>query len=284
MNLEEITNDTMRIKVMNFNVLHGFHTPENVPFEPPFTLNEQRLKAGQETVLDENPDILVLTEACFGGRGYKGVKMDYQKLFGFPHFHYTQTPGEWGYAVLSKFPIIASEENIKHFQPHIRTQIDSHGKILTLDIAHPHPSLTEDEKIRYLGEMLKTHPSKNYILLGDLNSLSHQDLYDKNRLIEGFRKVFGENTQAIIDGMLRGKTIPYITSQGLIDTHKAIHPNGIDSTIPTDYLSEDKRSGIRIDYIFCSPDLKIEDAYVVKNNSTNQASDHYPVVAVLNTK
>ena len=72
--------DMVKLRVMNYNILHGFHSPDNPPFNPPFELNEERLRAAQEAVKREDPDILVLTEACFGGEGYDGIRMVFHTM------------------------------------------------------------------------------------------------------------------------------------------------------------------------------------------------------------
>lgn len=280
MSLETIVDEKMKLKIMNYNILHGFHQPEAEPFPPPYELNEGRLKAAQEAVSVENPDILVLTEACFGGEGFNGIRVDYQKVFDFPYLFHTPSYYQWGYAVLSKYPIVNSSVNIRSKKPYVRTLIDTEKGVVTLDIAHPHPSLTEDEKLQYFKEVVPSELPKRYILAGDFNSISDQDKYNRDEMIKGFRS-FAKNPEQAVDGMLNRKVLPYLRSIKLVDTYKAAHPNKFDYTIPTDYLSKDKRSGMRMDFIMCSPDFLVKNAYVVKNKNTEKASDHYPVVAVL---
>jgi len=79
---------------------------------------------------------------------------------------------------------------------------------------------------------------------------------------------------------MKRTAVKTIREHGLIDTFKAVN-KGFDFTIPTDYISNDKSTGIRMDYIFCSEDFRVLEAYVVRNKFTEKASDHYPVVAVL---
>jgi len=36
-----------------------------------------------------------------------------------------------------------------------------------------------------------------------------------------------------------------------------------------------------MDFMFISPGISVRDAYVVKNKDTEMASDHYPIVGIL---
>ena len=38
---------------------------------------------------------------------------------------------------------------------------------------------------------------------------------------------------------------------------------------------------MRVDYCFVSPDVRVLDSYVVKNELSEVASDHYPLVTIL---
>src|SRR3989344_167201 len=97
----------MKLKILNYNILHGFY-----PYDLSISklLDTKRLKAVQEIIKIENPDIVVLTEACFAQNNIFNIKMDYPRLFGFKyHFHanviHASIINEWGSSLLSKFPI-----------------------------------------------------------------------------------------------------------------------------------------------------------------------------------
>ncbi len=71
---------------MNYNILHGFYQTK-----PPFKLEEDRLKKAKLVVEQESPDILSLTEACYGGENPFGIFMDYKKIFGYKYGYF----GRW---------------------------------------------------------------------------------------------------------------------------------------------------------------------------------------------
>jgi len=261
---------------LNYNILHGFYSEKH-------KLEEKRLKAAQEVVRLEDPDILVLTEACYGigdKRDYD-IKMDYGKLFSFPNYTYARRGDyEWGSAILSKYSIIHTKNNERGMRQHVRSIIDLNGKDLMVDIAHPHPDLSEEEKLTYFKELVLPGHKALYILAGDFNAISDQDNYNREKLISGLTG-HEKNPEKLVDSMLKTLVAPYIRSLGLVDTYKAVNPNKFSYTIPTDLLSKNKDSAMRMDFIFCSPDIKVKDAYVIKNSKTEVGSDHYPIVAVL---
>ncbi|MEK6924730.1 MAG: endonuclease/exonuclease/phosphatase family protein [Nanoarchaeota archaeon] len=279
MSLDDLVGKHMQVKVMNYNVLHGFHSLDHKP-------ENERLTAAQEVVRQEDPDILVLTEACYGAQkpGGGSIFMDYGKLFGFANYRFAKRgDAEWGSAILSKYPITSMQNNERGMQNHVRTTIDLKGMPLMLDVAHPHPSVSEEDKAKYFKEVVLARHSNPYVLAGDFNSLSPQDKYERADLIAGLHGQV-RYPEAVVDSWLKRLAVPVLTSVGLVDTYRSAHPHSFDYTIPTDYLSKDKRSGVRIDYIFASPDIKVKDSYVIQNALTNKASDHHPVVAVLDIK
>ncbi len=81
----------MAIKIMHYNALHGFHSGglgEKVIL--PFKFQPKRLESAKRVVKSENPDILVLNEACFAKSFFekstgRTLFLDYQKEFRFPY-------------------------------------------------------------------------------------------------------------------------------------------------------------------------------------------------------
>jgi endonuclease/exonuclease/phosphatase family metal-dependent hydrolase len=265
---------------MQYNILHGFYNPlpndkRSFDFEP------QRLKAAQETVKQENPDILVLNEACFAQQNRYGILMNYQELFKYPHHYHAPTNYEWGTSVLSRFPITKVNNYSISKHPFVRLSLDLKGRALELNILHPHPTLTEEEKQRFIQSSIRDM-GKPCLLVGDFNALSDEDNYDFDRLLRGF-STFDSHAANTVNELKKRLAVKAIRERGLKDTFVTAH-KPFDYTVPTDFCSKNKDSAIRIDYIFCSEDIAVQDAYVVRNMFTEQASDHHPVVAVLNIK
>lgn len=258
----------MEIKIMNYNVLHGFHKVES-----PYSLEKERLESTQKIVYQENPDILVLTEACYGGENPFNISLDYKKIFNFPYGFFGKWGNyEWGNFILSKYPLEANTTSYGE-RSAIKSKININGKMILLDVIHPSPFLNEDDKIKFTKKIIKNTP-KNYFLVGDFNSISDDDKYNKNILIKGFEK-FDKTPEKSVNKLLERKFVPWLKSLGLKDT---ANKSSRVSTIPTKIYGENMDSSLRVDFIFSSRNVKVVDTKVIKNKLTDFSSDHYPVV------
>lgn len=256
---------------MQYNILHGFHGVVT-----PFQFEEERLKAAKEVVRQENPDILALTEAAYGGSNPFGIRMDYAEIFGYPYSYFAPRGNyEWGNCLLSKFPIQGETITLPN-RTALRVKANLGTKILTVDIFHPDINITEDERVDAIKPLLANIPDC-YILTGDFNSISDEDQYDKEKMLAGFKR-FDKNPELSVAELFRRKLVPYVKSQGLKD---AFSPETRHYTIPTNMCSTIKDSAMRIDYFFVPSKMKILKTKVVINDLTERASDHYPIVAIL---
>ena len=252
---------------MTYNILHGFHSNEHV-------LDKARLKHAKAAIKEQTPDILVLCEACYGGYNNTGIYMDYPRLFGFEFgFFGFWGDHEWGSYILSHYPI-----NARVIKLNDRTAITSELKIknkkLYVDVYHPSPNITEAERAESIRPLLKAkkHP---YIITGDFNAISDHDNYDKKSIIKAFERLSNHEPERKAEELLNPKMIPTLRKYGLRDAMPKMNRT---YTIPTDYASINKKSGIRIDHCFISKDIKVNSGIVPKNKNTNFASDHYPIV------
>ena len=127
-------------------------------------------------------------------------------------------------------------------------------------------STSEDERLKELDAILN-HVSEHEhrILLGDFNSLSSDDNYDVESL----------EVEARFDltATLRQDYVDIASRLGLDDRST--------SPTPTNH-NPDISMPIRIDYIFVTRSLAASfiNATVIKTQISDQASDHYPFVAV----
>ncbi len=272
----------MKIKIMQYNIRTGFRT-----FNEPYDYEGDRIELAKKIIRKEKPDILILNEAYFESKNKIEILMDYQKIFGFPFYaHGNYENGLslfWGDALLSKYPITEVTNKSKGMAGLFRTKINVNDKALNLDITHvsPIPAITSKKQAAFIKNILKDK-KENYVLSGDFNSLSPKDNYKEENLINAWSK-FEKNAKKLIKEMLKRDAIKYVLSKGLVDTYKKKNKK-FDFTIPTDFLSKDKGSGIRIDYIFCSKDFKVLESGIIKNKLTEKASDHYPIYAILELK
>jgi endonuclease/exonuclease/phosphatase family metal-dependent hydrolase len=259
----------MKLKIMEYNISNGFHT-----LNEPYILEKNRVKLAQQIIKKENPDILCLTEACFAAPNPFNIRMEYQKIFGYKHAFFASRRRQWGNMILSRFPIDCAFSNTNSPFAGLSASLIINGKTLFVDVIHPSPQIRDKERIENIKRMLdKDKLDGNYILAGDFNSLSHEDAYDNQEIKEYLGKIVRK--KETLAALLDKKFIKFLLKQGLIDVMKKYDDS---FTIPTDYIDTIKDCPLRLDYFFVSKKIKVINARVIKNLSTEHASDHYPIV------
>jgi exonuclease III len=261
----------MQLKVMQYNICGGFYSNE------PYTHQTERQAEAVEIVRKENPDILLICEARFCAENKYGILQNYREIFGYDYGYTAPYKERSGIAILSKIPF-TFENNASGMTPWLRGIFKIDGKEITIDLVHPHPTISENERENFIMRVMNGMKEK-YILAGDFNAVSPKDKYNRDKMFEGFSR-FDENAKTTVEKFLTSKTISAVLSHGLIDTFLERGKNW-HYTVPTDFLNKHKESGLRIDFIFCSKDVKIINSGIIANDSTNKASDHYPIYAVL---
>ncbi len=290
--LEERVNENMKLKVLSYNIKDGFY---NSLFQNPNPqYQSEREKLAKKVVSEYNPDVLVLPEACSYRENTKTDRVqDYQKIFGkknFPFVGYADMfqDGIFGVAVLSKYPM-TTEDLSDHGRALVRSYIDlPNNRRITLDGLHLMPSeknrngCNSKDKAKWLrGKIEKVQTP--YILAGDFNGLSPQDTYDRNKMLKGFNSlpwIKPDVSSWIVDDLLKSEEIKQVLSKGMIDSYKKVQAKQ-DYTLPTNLNGSTTDSASRVDYVFCSADIKVKDAGIIKSESAEMASDHYPVFAEL---
>lgn len=260
----------MRFSLMTYNVLHGFHQ-----LASPYALERERLALAQQVVRDANPDVLVLTEACYGGENPYGKRLDYAKEFGYPFEAWCQWGvHEWGTSVLSKFPLTCECVPLAD-RAAVRAQLSVENKDVLLDGVHFSPFLTERQKVGALRTFIP-RDDKPYLLTGDFNALSAADNYSLEGLDLFAKKYVPGTTSETLESLRKPSLVPSILARGLQDVG-AVNPQ---KTFPTKLLDA---AGplVRIDYVFASHHFRVVDVHAIRSLQADSASDHYPVIATL---
>lgn len=272
----------MNLKIGWYNVLRGFH---NKKPDGSFSFEPRRLEAARNVIRVMNPDILFIGEGDFNPlckiKGPKIKTVDYKKEFGFPYVYYSK-PDETsrkGGVVLSHFPFTT-----ENFSANDNTYIKSHfvieGKKINMDMIQPYPTISEKDKTEWVGKILdkKEEP---YILLGDFNAFSPKDRYKVDILTKEFTVFHASKEKAELNvrDALSCAMLKKVISAGLTDSYY-VRNEKYDSTMPTKrYNVTDNKTGMRIDYIFCSKTIRVLKSGIVKNKLAEMASDHYPIFA-----
>jgi exodeoxyribonuclease III len=254
------------MKLMAYNILDG---------------GEERINLIIKVVFDEKPDFLVINEANgFDKNDNQKLRM-FAKQTGLPHFNLSLS-GEYEYhtAIFSKYSF-AKTERIKPMRnAGILTNIKTDFGLLSIAGVHLTP-YAEGLRLKELDSIIARQKQyKNKILMGDMNSLSATDGYNKE-MIKKFNNYQLEKFTT--NGKFRFDIINKITSFGYLDTAPIFNKQKV-NTVPTK-INQDKAHSInvRVDYIFVSESLKriVKNYSVVKNSLTKKASDHYPIIVQL---
>jgi exonuclease III len=269
----------MKLKVVLYNILNGFCNDN-----PPFKIDSKRVKSALEIIAEQNPDILILTEAYFWPFAKKVDLENLREVFSELYNEYTSLANgyfRWAPIILSKYPINNFDTSMSKYQLNfMRANLQVGKNQLVLDVFHPHPDTTEEQKAEFLKPLLE-NCGENHLLVGDFNALSPQDDYDVPKLVKGYESFMKGKGKLKVGDMLEYQTIKTILERGFIDIYKKTNPDKKEFTMPTDLRSKNKDSAIRIDYMFCSDNFEVVESGVVKNKLTERASDHYPVYATI---
>jgi endonuclease/exonuclease/phosphatase family metal-dependent hydrolase len=262
-----------RLRLVSYNILEGLR-PTAPDRNEAASIDRERALAAIAVVDELEPDILVLNEALYC-REYEGKTVAYARLFGFPHEAAALYDAEWGNATLSRFPILKVDEMKTHERGGLIAVIDTPQGLLTVASYHPHPARSSLDKASDFERLIAgiTGPA---VVCGDFNCISPEDAIDCRRMIEGFRR-FSSEPEATLDQFIQGGRAVFgvLNGFGLKD---ALPLEGRRYSIPTDLLSLDKSSAMRIDHVLSSDGVGIISGEVVHSPASNRASDHHPVM------
>jgi endonuclease/exonuclease/phosphatase (EEP) superfamily protein YafD len=146
---------------------------------------------------------------------------------------------------------------------------------LTVASYHPHPSRPPADKASDF-ERLVADLSGPLIVCGDLNCISPDDAIDRDAMVVAFRR-FTSTPEAAVDLFVEsGRQV--FGALGKFGLRDAVPPAGRRYSIPTDLISLDKSSGIRIDHILANNQIEVVAGEVAQSAASNCASDHHPVI------
>lgn len=140
--------------------------------------------------------------------------------------------------------------------------------------------LSEDIRIleiKSLLEQIKT-PA---VIHGDLNTFTKEDLnkfsHIKNEFITSNLELYSK-LKPITDEMERCEVVKVIEEKGFVDADKQAN-----ATLPTTlFPAKVTKPFVRVDYIFHTKGIQVNNLVVPNTEKINKVSDHYPIIANIN--
>lgn len=254
------------MKLMTYNLLNGA---------------KNTMDSVVQVANDQSPDILFLNEANGFDVNNNQILDEFAAATSFPYKHLARCGdgNDYHVAIFSKQPWSKLVEVKPLDRAGILVVVDSpFGEVAILG-THLTP-YTEDMRLKEASTILAAlEPYDQKIIMGDLNSLAGVDDY-RDSMIGDFNDMqFKKFTS---DGHLRYDVMRMFEHAGFIDAAQNAAKSR-DITAPTMINEHGAHTNMRLDYILISSSIadRLTDYCVVKNELTNYASDHYPVVAEL---
>jgi exodeoxyribonuclease-3 len=180
-----------------------------------------------------------------------------------------------------------SRERITHVSWH-RPRVSRHAfieiipadetiRIFGVHLSAVHAAWTEHRRVFELRALLRTVARRQggfHVLAGDFNTLAPGELLTVGRLPFRLRPFVW-----LSGGRIRWRTIQTVLDAGYVDAYRLKHPGEPGMTMPT------WDPHVRLDYVFV-PDSaagRVIACDVVTSHDAASASDHFPVVADLQT-
>jgi endonuclease/exonuclease/phosphatase family metal-dependent hydrolase len=149
-------------------------------------------------------------------------------------------------------------------------------RIYGVHLSALHSNLTEQRRAYELRSLLRSvdrHQQGLHVITGDFNTLAPGERLDLNRLPPRLRAL----------AWITGKTIRWVTIRlmlegGYVDAYRQLHESDEGHTFPT------WDPQVRLDYAFLPEPFRtsLESCDVVRTPPAQSASDHFPLLTVLN--
>jgi exodeoxyribonuclease-3 len=137
-----------------------------------------------------------------------------------------------------------------------------------------HAAWTEHRRAFELGNLMRTIRERDrgfHLLAGDFNTLAPGDVLDLRKLPARLRALVW-----LSGGRIRWRTIQIVLNQGYVDVFRRLHPDDQGLSFPV------WDPHVRLDYVFAPAGHadRIEDCRIITTPPAEQASDHFPLLAV----
>jgi len=231
-----------------------------------------------QSVCDLEADCIGLLEANGWGEENEKLLKSFSEITKYPFYYHAKANTNYDIVCLNKIKPKISTHITNGFWHAVLINVVETVEIgkVAIIFLHLNPK-TEVERIKEIAELLvilKQYPSA--IILGDFNSLSVHDPYNKTELLMALQT---SHITKFGSDYLCFDTIKAIESAGYIDC--AVEQKYFITTVPTTSNDDPMHAiPLRIDYAFVSPNLisYVKNISIKKGEMFNKASDHYPLV------
>ena len=263
-------------KVLSYNIYKGLMCDSSV--------NKQDFA---KWVSKLQPDIVALQEV----NGFTQAKLSQLAAdYGHPYAVLLKKEG-YPVALTSRFPIVNVQKVIDNMHHgFILAQVKDYNILVTH--LSPHKYKKRGEEVDMLLSTVKaTHPKGKWLMMGDFNAYSplDKDSYKDGLVRERTRQLEMKykSHQNLKNGELDFSVIEKVLNGGFCDALKLKNQDYV-SSAPTkvlEYSDLDTNPTFRIDYIFVSQSLKkkVAECCIIKDDYTDNHSDHYPIWLELST-
>lgn len=253
------------IKVLSYNIYEGFRGDETLV---------KNFKKWADTL---NADVIAFQEMKYFTK--ESLK-SFAAEMGYPYtvmFYETGLP----VALISRYPITDIKSVPSNLHLIEATILGYHFFVIHLN---PYTYPKRQEEIALIMERVNRISEKDKILMmGDFNNMSPQDAADYDNTSKMNLVVQSElnnpGVKILNNGKIDYSVIQTILDKGFYDTWKMFSAT-YEKSAPTKLRTHNNYT--RIDYIFVNKTLSNDyaKAYMVKDDFTDYASDHYPMVFI----
>ena len=256
------------MKVMTFNIFEGGDSPLNN--------RTYRIDAIARIIRGANPDVVALQECTDWDKEGQKTLHEFERQVGMLALLAVTDGFPLGLLVKPDYGILFADARTQGFWHGVLDVIvaDADNRTTRFINVHLHPG---DPRLRFreISKALEHYDGRERtIVLGDMNSLSHLDNLELSDL--------SEETQSrhVVEGALDFRVSKALEVAGFVDAYAALHKGNPEPTIPTRAARGSRFTPARLDYMYVSRDLRssLTSIEVVKNDDSDFASDHYPLV------
>ena len=247
----------MTLRLLSYNIRYG---------------GRGREPALATVINDTAPDLVIFQEATRPGVVERLARDTGMAVWGSRAGH--------SLGFMSRRPIEHVEWHKPQFSRHAFLEIVPAGagwRAYGVHLSAVHAAWTERRRVYELRALLAAIGRREpgaHALIGDFNTVAPGEVFDPYKLPARLRALVW-----LSGGRIRWRTIDTILSAGYVDVFRQLQPDLVGSTFPT------SNPHIRLDYLFVPSGFaaSVRSCTVVTTAATAEASDHYPLLAELET-